>query len=261
MIITTGEAEAPALVERAKLLAEEVGCQYVTRGGQSLRRLAIKTGEEDILVVLDGHVRLGGPQRDVLEFHPSMGYVRLKRVLRGDPDPMLEATRMEEGDTVLDCTAGLGADSLVFSIKSGERGSVTALESSFPLYVFLKEGLRSYESNLKASDEAMRRINVVHGHHLDYLRSLPDNSVDIVYFDPMFREPLTESASINPLRHYANGEALDEQSVIEAVRVARKTVVLKEKRGSKEFSRLGFTVPERSQSKITYGVISIDRTN
>lgn len=258
MIITTGEAEAPALVERAKSLAEEMGCQYVTRGGQSLRRLAIKTGDEDVLVVLDGHVRLGGPNRTLLEFHPSMGYVRLKRVLRGDPDPMLEATRMEEGDSVLDCTAGLGADSLVFSVKGGASGSVTALESSFPLYVFLKEGLRTYESNLKASDEAMRRINVVHGHHLDYLRTLPDRSVDIVYFDPMFREPLTESASINPLRHYANGEALDEESVREAIRVARKTVVLKEKRGSKEFLRLGFTVPERSQSKITYGVISID---
>ena len=260
MIITTGEAEAPSLVERAKTLAEEVGCLYVTRGGQSLRRLALKTGDEDILVVLDGHVRLGGPQRSVLEFHPSMGYVRLKRVLRGDPDPMIDAAQMEEGDSVLDCTAGLGADSLVFSVKGGRSGRVTALESSFPLYVFLKEGLRTYVSSLPASDDAMRRIEVKHGHHLDYLRTLPDNSVDIVYFDPMFREPLTESASINPLRHYANGEALDAQSVREAVRVARKTVVLKEKRGSREFARLGFTVPERSQSKITYGVISIDRT-
>ncbi|UNK20823.1 class I SAM-dependent methyltransferase [Paenibacillus sp. N3/727] len=260
MIITTGEAEAPAFVERAKSIAEETGCRYVTRGGQSLRRLALRTGDEDVLVVLDGHVRLGGPGRSVLEFHPGMGYVRLKRVLRGDPDPMIEATRMEEGDSVLDCTAGLGADSLVFSVKAGESGSVTALESSFPLYVFLKEGLRTYESNMPASDEAMRRIDVRHGHHLDYLKTLPDKSVDIVYFDPMFREPLTESASINPLRHYANSEPLDEQSILEAIRVARKTVVLKEKRGSKEFARLGFTVPERGQSKITYGVISIDRT-
>ncbi|KKO55537.1 class I SAM-dependent methyltransferase [Paenibacillus sp. DMB20] len=258
MIITTGEAEAPELVERAKALAEETGCRYVTRGGQSLRRLALKTGDEDILVVLQGHVRLGGPGRETLEFHPSMGYVRLKRVLRGEPDLMLEAAGMEEGDSVIDCTAGLGTDSLVFSVKGGERGKVTALESSFPLYVLLKEGLRTYESNLSASDEAMRRIDVKHGHHLDYLQKLPDKSADIVYFDPMFREPVAESASINPLRHYANGEALDEQSVREAVRVARKSVVLKEKRGSGEFARLGFKVPERGHSKITYGVIRID---
>lgn len=104
----------------------------------------------------------------------------------------------------------------------------------------------------------MRRIEVRHSHHLDYLKSLPDRSVDIVYFDPMFREPIAESASIHPLRHYANGEPLEMESVREAVRVARKTVVMKEARSSGEFERLGFTLPERGKSKITYGVISID---
>ena len=49
------------------------------------------------------------------------------------------------------------------------------------------------------------------------------------------------------------------ESVREAVRVARKTVVMKEARSSGEFERLGFTLPERGKSKITYGVISIDR--
>jgi 16S rRNA (guanine1516-N2)-methyltransferase len=188
-----------------------------------------------------------------------MGFVRLKRVLSGKPDPMLEASGMEEGDSVLDCTAGLGADSLVFSGKGGASSQITALESSLPLYALLKEGLRTYESHLEASDQAMRRIEVRHSHHLDYLKSLPDRSVDIVYFDPMFREPIAESASIHPLRHYANGEPLEMESVREAVRVARKTVVMKEARSSGEFERLGFTLPERGKSKITYGVISIDR--
>lgn len=258
MIITTGETEAPELVERARRLAEETGCPYIKRSGQSLRKLAEKTGDEDVLVILQERVRLGGPGKETLEFHPSMGYVRLKRVLRGEPDLMLEAAGMKEGDSVLDCTAGLGTDSLVFSVKGGAESRVTALESSFPLYVLLKEGLQTYTSSLPQSDEAMRRINVKHGHHREYLQSLPDKSVDIVYFDPMFREPVAESASINPLRHYANGEPLDEQSVREAVRVARKSVVLKEKSGSGEFSRLGFLVPGRVRSKITYGVITID---
>ncbi|NMO97084.1 class I SAM-dependent methyltransferase [Paenibacillus lemnae] len=256
MIITTGEAEAAHLVERAQVLAKETGCLYIPRGGQSIKRLAAKTGDQDILVILEGHVRLGGPGRETLEFHPSMGFVRLKRVLRGEPDLMLQAAQMEEGDTVIDCTAGLGTDALVFSIKAGVNGSVTALESSYPLYVLLKEGLATYTSHLAQSDEAMRRIKVLHSAHLQYLQGLPDNSADIVYFDPMFRDPVTESASINPLRHYANPDPLDERSVREAVRVARKTVVMKEKRGSREFARLGFEVQERGHSKITYGVIS-----
>ncbi|GAB6930135.1 class I SAM-dependent methyltransferase [Paenibacillus sp. JCM 10914] len=259
MIITTGEAEAPDIVERAKRLAREIGCRYVQRGGMSLRKLASKAGDDDVLVVLNGHVRLSGPAGPPMEFHPSMGFVRLKRVLRGKPDPMLDAAQMEEGDSVLDCTAGLGADSLVFSGKGGVNSRIVALESSLPLYALLKEGLRTYGSHLEASDQAMRRIEVRHGHHLDYLRLQPDRSVDIVYFDPMFREPLTDSASINPLRLYANGEPLDKESVGEAIRVARKSVVLKESRYSGEFERLGFTMTERTQSKITYGVISIDR--
>ncbi|ANY71709.1 class I SAM-dependent methyltransferase [Paenibacillus ihbetae] len=258
MIITTGEAEAPDIVERAKRLAQETGCRYVPRGGQSLRKLARRMGEEDVLVVLHDHVRLSGPDGSVTEFHPSMGFVRLKRVLRGKPDPMLEASRMEEGDSVLDCTAGLGADALVFSGKGGPNSRVVALESSLPLFAMLKEGLRTYKSQFEKSDEAMRRIIVKHGHHLEYLRSLPDRSVDIVYFDPMFREPITSSDSMNPLRLYANGEPLDEESVRQAVRVARKTVVMKETRYSGEFERLGFTVMPRGQSKTTYGVISID---
>lgn len=258
MIITTGEAEAPDIVERARQLARETGCRYVRRCGMSVRKLAAKAGDDTVLVVLSGNVRLSGPDGAVMEFHPSMGFIRLKRVLKGIPDPMLEAAGMEEGDSVIDCTAGLGSDSLVFSVKSGPRGRVVALESSLPLYALLKEGLRCYESQLEASDEAMRRIEVRHGHHLDYLRALPDRSVDIVYFDPMFREPLTDSAAIHPLRLYANGEPLDADSVREAVRVARKSVVMKESKFSGEFERLGFAVPERGTSKITYGVISID---
>lgn len=258
MIITTGEAEAAHLVSRAQCIAAETGCSYVPRSGRSLARLAASSGDEDILILLEGHVRLGGPGKEMLEFHPSMGFVRLKRVMRGETDLMLQAARMEEGDSVLDCTAGLGTDALVFSFKAGLSGHVTALESSYPLYVLLKEGLKTYTSHLARSDEAMRRIEVKHSGHLEYLQSLPDKSVDIVYFDPMFRDPLTDSASINPLRHYANGSALDQLSVQEAVRVARKSVVMKEKRNSPEFERLGFEAMARGNSKITYGVIYID---
>lgn len=105
---------------------------------------------------------------------------------------------------------------------------------------------------------ALRRINVVHSEHLDYLRAQPDRSIDIVYFDPMFRVPLTGSASISPLRQFANQAALSLESVAETVRVARKTVLLKEKALSGEFERLGFTELLRSNSKTSYGVIHID---
>lgn len=257
MIITTGYSPIMDIVERAQNLAERTGCKYAPREKFSIPKMVEHYGDEDILILSQEAVRLHRLGMEPMEFHPSMGFVRAKRILKGDIEPMLVAARMLPGDSVLDCTAGLGADSLLFAVHGGESSEITALESSLPLYALLYEGMRHYTSGQVRVNEALRRINVVHSEHLDYLRALPDRSVDIVYFDPMFRVPLTGSASIS-LRQFANRAALSLESVAEAVRVARKTVLLKEKALSVEFERLGFTELLRSNSKTSYGVIHID---
>lgn len=258
MIITTGFDPIPEIVNRARILAERTGCVYAPRARFSMTKLAEHYGDEQIMVVLQEAVRLITPDMPPMEFHPSMGFVRAKRIIRGESDPMIEAAGMLPGDSVLDCTAGLGSDSLLFAVSGGEHSQVTALESSLPLYALLLEGMSQYVSGQIKVNEALRRIDVQLGDHLDYLRSLPDNSMDIVYFDPMFRVPLTDSAAISPLRNFANPAALSAESVAEAVRVARKTVLLKEKALSGEFTRLGFTELLRTSAKTSYGVITID---
>ena len=45
---------------------------------------------------------------------------------------------------------------------------------------------------------AMKRIQVKHADCADYLRELPDSSVDVIYFDPMFHEPVETSDGIAP---------------------------------------------------------------
>ena len=102
-------------------------------------------------------------------------------------------------------------------------------------------------------NEALRRITLQCMDHKSWLTSQPDKSIDIVYFDPMFRQPLHDSSSMQPLRSLANREALDMESVHQAIRVARKSVVLKEHRDSEEFNRLGFE--RKHMNKIAYGVI------
>ncbi|WP_019910671.1 class I SAM-dependent methyltransferase [Paenibacillus sp. HW567] len=258
MIITTGFDPIPEIVLRAQSLAERTGTEYAPRGKFSMTKLVEHYRDEEILVVLQEAVRLITPDMPLMEFHPSMGFVRAKRIIRGEVDPMLEAAGMVPGDSVLDCTAGLGGDSLLFAVHGGGNSVVTALESSLPLYALLFEGMSHYISGQKKVNEALRRVHVVHSDHLAYLQAQPDKSVDIVYFDPMFRVPLTNSAAISPLRQFANAAALSPESVAEAVRVARKTVLLKEKALSGEFSRLGFTELLRASAKTSYGVISID---
>ena len=188
-----------------------------------------------------------------------MSYVRVKRLRKGEPDPLVQLAGVRPGDAVLDCTAGLAGDSIVFSYACGAQGSVTALESEPVLHAIVREGLQSYESPLQDVNEAFRRIRTVREDHASYLAAQPDNSYDIVYFDPMFRDPVHESSSISPLRGLANHDALNEDIVREARRVARRAVMLKESNNSPEFERLGFTrCAVKKTSAVGYGVIEVD---
>jgi hypothetical protein len=98
---------------------------------------------------------------------------------------------------------------------------------------------------------------VIQADYRHFLRTLPDRSFDIVMFDPMFRQTILESTAMQMLRPLANSEPLDEASVREAVRVARRVVLFKERPESGEFERLGFT-KARESSQFTWGVIRVE---
>nr|WP_274365315.1 MULTISPECIES: class I SAM-dependent methyltransferase [unclassified Paenibacillus] len=257
MVVTTPYDPPPELIERSRKAAAELGGQWVARRGMSLSKLESRYAPEHLVVVGQEGIQwhTGGAGGKPFFFHPGLSVVRIKRMMDGQKDAMLAACRFEPGDAVLDCTAGLASDSIVFSYAGAGRSEVTALESRFPLYYVVSAGLRSYTAELEPITEAMRRIRAVHADHLAYLAALPDRSADIVYFDPMFRDPVHASSGISPLRALADERTLSHEAVREACRVARKCVVLKELRDSGEFERLGFSVDSRSQSKIAYGVI------
>nr|WP_150959965.1 class I SAM-dependent methyltransferase [Aneurinibacillus sp. XH2] len=256
MIVTTTYNPTDGAIARSRRIAAENGWTWVPRERQSLKQLADKYGEERIWSVSEQELNYYCGSQPPLFFHPSMALVRIKRIVRGESDSLLAAAGVREGDAVLDCTAGLASDAIVFSHAVGSSGHVTALESEGALAVLLKEGLKTYISEIPQLNEAMRRVQVVHRDHAEYLKQLADKSFDIVYFDPMFREPVQETSHLSPLREVANSASLQPSAIEEAKRVARRAVVLKELRGSREFERLGFGEVVRSSSKIAYGVIS-----
>ncbi|MEF3302958.1 class I SAM-dependent methyltransferase [Paenibacillus sp. GYB003] len=255
MLVTTSYSPSGETVERGKRLAAELGVRYVPRGTSSVRRLGERYGESRFLLVAERELFYHGNDEAPLFFHPSLSFVRVKRLMNGERDALIDISGASAGDRVLDCTAGLGADAIVFSYAVGETGEVTAVESEPALYTIVREGLLAYETQLPEFNAAMRRVVMKRAHHLDVLRQLADKSVDIVYFDPMFRLPVEESSAIGPLRQLANHAPLAEEAIREAVRVARKSVVLKEGKESGEFERLGFTMRSKSRTKIAYGVI------
>jgi 16S rRNA (guanine1516-N2)-methyltransferase len=259
LIVTTSERPDEESVRKAIRFAEELGARYVTRRNETLSGLDRTVSQGDgVLVVGAGSLKLAKEAEHPLFFHPSMSLVRAKRLLAGGNDVMIDVSGASRGDLVLDCTAGLASDSIVFSLVVGESGLVTALEASSLLHLIVREGLQEHETGIPLVDEAMRRINAVRANHVDYLREISDRSVDIVYFDPMFDKPMTASASLLPLRSHAIRDSLEPETIREAVRVARKAVVLKDDRASEHFRRLGFTQPKRTGTAAAYGVIRID---
>lgn len=204
-------------------------------------------------------------------FHPSMALIRLIQLQRGETDRFLKATGLQPGDIFLDATLGLGTDSLVAAHQVGERGRVIAVEHSPLLAALIQDGLSALNEgpvpNVQNPDKskawrnlslAAQRIEVQWGDHLKRLTQSLDSSMDVIYFDPMFRHTREQSASIRPLHQFSNAHPLQKEAVIEACRVARKRVVLKERKGSPEFSRLGFRICESGKySNVDYGIIEI----
>ncbi|QNK55246.1 class I SAM-dependent methyltransferase [Paenibacillus sp. PAMC21692] len=259
MIVTTAPMPSERVLAQARRLADELSAAYVQRRSSSVRKLLERSGDGRAIVVTDREIRFyDGDEAPPLFFHPSMAFIRVKRLRKGESDPLLDLSGCRPGDTVIDCTAGMAADSLVFSYAVGTAGTVVALESEPILCALVREGLSAYESGLEDVNDAMRRIKMICREHGQYLAEQPDNSADIVYFDPMFRQPILESSAIGAFRSIANMDALTTEVVEQAKRVARRTVIMKEHQGSGEYERLGFEKRHINTSKIAYGVIHVD---
>ena len=257
-IVTTDRKCHKESLELAAEMAAKLGLQQVPRQKESVAELMERYQADAVLVALQKELRLH-TEAGELFFHPNMSQLRLKNLRLGEKDHMTEAMGLQEGMSVLDCTLGFGADAIVASFGVGESGSVTGLEVSPLIAAVTGYGLQHFLPGNYPLYAAMRRIKVVNEDYLDYLRQQPDNSVDVVYFDPMFRKPLTASSSISPLRGVADHRPLSEDAVAEACRVARLRVVMKEASGSGEFARLGFhRLVGGKYSKVHYGVIDLN---
>ncbi|MFC4597967.1 class I SAM-dependent methyltransferase [Cohnella hongkongensis] len=258
MIVTTSQRPSGRTIERALRLAEELGAVYVPRGTRTIRALQAAAGATETLVVGPQDTKLTAADGPAFYFHPSMALVRIKSLIAGGTDSLLSVSGVRAGDTVIDCTAGLGSDSLVLSYAAGESGKVTALEAVHKVHLVVREGLRTYESGIPEADRAMRAIEAIHARYEDWLPRMEDDSADVVYFDPMFEKPVTASSAIGPLRGLAVHRPLTREAVREAARVARRRVVLKDHRDSGRFEQLGFRVAKSSSTAVAYGVIDID---
>lgn len=209
-----------------------------------------------------------------LFFHPNMSILRMVNITRGQGDRFLEATGLQKGDTFLDATMGLGSDLLIASWAVRAEGKAIGLESSPIVFALVSEGLDSFRNQPypKASPSlkrqawnelstSSRQIKTIYADHLNYLEGLPDSSVDVIYFDPMFRITFDKSSGIQPVKTWSNPEPIKEEAIAQALRAARRRVVLKERKNSPEFERLGFqTILPNKYNPTDFGIIEVSLT-
>lgn len=255
MIVTTVYGPTQSEVEQAKEIAAFLQAAYRKRGRHSLGNLRQLYQADTIIVAADGGPKLSTPEGELF-FHIGMAALRIKNFRDGKPDHMMAAMALEPGVSVLDCTLGMGTDAIVASVLTGVGGSVTGLEASALIAFITGWGLAHLIAESDEVTAAMRRIRVHCTDYRQYLSVLPDNFVDIVYFDPMFRRPVGKSSGIRPLREFADTGCLLLDDLREACRVAKRRVVVKETHGSPEFERLGITTLVGGKySSVQYGVI------
>jgi 16S rRNA G966 N2-methylase RsmD len=253
MIVTTAGKNAERIQDNAKRVAISLNSSFVDRGRQSISSIIARYNDDVLMIGVDKisyHPKDGSSP---FFFHPNSSMFRVKQIVRGDKDPFIEAAKLKNGMKLLDCTLGLGSDSIVASLVTGDTGRVIGIESSRAISFVVQCGLKVWDSNLKDMNEAMRRIEVIHSDHYEFLKNAEDNSYDVVYFDPMFESSI-QSPGIKGLKGSADYRIITHDVIKEALRVASNRVVMKDSRNSSKFEELGFEVIQRNASFL-YGII------
>ncbi|MCL6478487.1 MAG: class I SAM-dependent methyltransferase [Peptococcaceae bacterium] len=253
--VTTSLRANKNLLAKAEKISGELKIPLLTRNNRSIDQIILENNLHGVLVVGKGRLSYVYPGGEFF-FHPGMAKLRINEVLNGKTDQMIKALDITPGDRVLDCTLGMGSDAIVISFVN-EDGEVIGIEQSPVISLIVREGLATYGDGTDSGlERAMRRIKVICADHREFLRTQPDRSADLVYFDPMFRLPGKRSCAIGAMRPLADYSPLSEETLREALRVARRRVVVKEARNSREFSRLGIEkIAGGKHSPVAYGII------
>lgn len=257
-IVTTAGRPDEESLRLADIACKETEAIFVERKKRSVAKLQ---------QVYDANVMIAGKNRyeyyakgatAPFFFHPNSAAFRLKRLARGEADPLITACNLGEGDSFLDCTLGIGSDSLLASFIVGEVGKVVGIEANRNVAFIVQKGMASYDTTELPLTACMRYIEVVHAEAVSYLQQLPDNHFDVVYMDPMFEEVIEESTNFEALRQAGEHITLSAEWVNEAKRVAKKRVVLKAHYQSEWFEGYGFERDVRLTAKFHYGVIYLN---
>lgn len=248
LAVTTSTKVDDAQVREARDVAARWGLPFLPRRSREGIAPWLGTKAQALLVVGGDGVTLWEPEGS-FGFHAGMAHLRRMRLREGEPDTFVRVAELRPGDAVLDCTLGLAQDALVASLAVGPTGRVVGLERSLALCAVAGEGLRRYE---RGPDSCA--VEVLHTDAREHLKSLPSQSFDVVFFDPMFAKPKKAQPAFEVLRRFAEHAPLMAETLEEGRRVARRWVVVKGARYTDDLRKLGLaTEPGSRFSDVAWG--------
>ncbi len=255
IIVTTSRRSSQELWRQAEQWAQRLGARAVARQG-SLAHLCEQYDADGVLTITDDRLVYREPASGLeYFFHPGMAKVRIHNIEAGRGDPMIAAMQLRPGDELLDCTVGRASDAIVAAYVADPQGRILGLEKVPVIAQLTIHGLATYEDSSRKVTELLRRIEVVQADYNDYLPTCATASFDIVYFDPVFHEPVEKSEPMKPLRALADKATVTAEALQQALRVARRRVVIKQRYGTPLWDQLGITqVLSSSSSRIEYGI-------
>ena len=254
-VITTAGRPDDKSIQFALEASRVLGYPTVERNKQSVLRIQEISGA-DVLVAGKNRYelyRIG--MVNPFFFHPNSAAFRLKRLANGEKDPLIETAQLRIGDSFLDCTLGLGSDSITASFVAGENGKVLGIEANPSIAFITARGLRSFPSESEQLTQAMLRIEVIQSEAVDFLRKQSDSSWDIIYIDPMFHTPIVESSNFTPLRQAGVHSSLTDEWIAQAHRVCKRRVVVKDRFDSPVFERFYMEQIIRPNTKFHFAFI------
>lgn len=258
LVVTTSRKMDAGRWAQAQEWAERLAAVLVLRSDRSLEDLTQEYEVAGVLVVGRERVTYHEPAHNLeYFFHPGMARRRLRNIQLGRGDPMITAMRLRPSDTVLDCTLGRATDATVASHMVGPVGRVVGIEKVPVISWLTIQGLQHYEIKDAATREAMRRVEAYCADYTEFLPAQAEGSFDVVYFDPVFDQPLAGSSGMIPLRQLASDEPVTPEALTQARRVARRYVVIKQRIGTALWKELPFhfEIVAGGSSRIEYGVL------
>ncbi|CAM3049974.1 class I SAM-dependent methyltransferase [Filibacter tadaridae] len=252
-IVTTSGRPDEQSVQLAANAAEVLGFPVVERKKRSIVQLQADY-KSDVIIAGKNRFDLYRIGMDApFFFHPNSAAFRLKRLLKGEKDPLIETAQLQSGDSFLDCTLGLASDSIIASYVVGESGFVTGVEADSAVAFITRHGLHTFPTESVQLKQSMARVNVIHARAIDFLRTQSDSTWDVVYLDPMFHAPVEESSNFTALRQSGFHSSLTEEWMEQAVRVSKRRVVVKSRYDSPVFEQFELKQMIRPNTKFHFG--------